>query len=84
LVGADGVDRDAGLTTRNETEAATNRALIERSRRAIAVADASKLGRVVFAGICPLSSVAELITDGAAEPAQLDRLRIGGLRVSVV
>jgi DeoR family transcriptional regulator of aga operon len=84
FVGADGVDRDAGLTTRNETEAATNRALIERSRRAIAVADASKLGRVVFAGICPLSSVAELITGGAAEPAQLDRLRTGGLRVSVV
>lgn len=84
FVGVDGVDRDAGLTTQNETEAATNRALIERSRRAIVVADASKLGRVVFAGICPLSSVAELITDDAAEPTELDRLRMSGLRVTVV
>ncbi|GIH16177.1 DeoR/GlpR family DNA-binding transcription regulator [Rugosimonospora africana] len=84
FVGVDGVDRDAGLTTQNETEAATNRALIERSRRAIVVADASKLGRVVFAGICPLSSVAELITDDTADPEQVDRLRTGGLRVAVI
>ncbi|HEY2669015.1 MAG TPA: DeoR/GlpR family DNA-binding transcription regulator [Rugosimonospora sp.] len=84
FVGVDGVDREAGLTTQNETEAATNRVLIERSRRAIVVADASKIGRVVFAGICPLSAVAELITDAAAAPADLDRLRTGGLRVTVV
>jgi DeoR family transcriptional regulator, aga operon transcriptional repressor len=84
FVGVDGVHRDAGLTTQNETEAATNRVLIERSRKAIVVADASKLGRVVFASICPLSAVTELITDAAAAPSELDRLRGAGLRVTVV
>jgi DeoR family transcriptional regulator of aga operon len=84
FVGVDGIDREAGLTTQNETEAATNRALIERSRRVIVVADASKLGRVVFASICPLSSVDELITDTAADPAQIESLRAAGLRVAVV
>jgi DeoR family transcriptional regulator of aga operon len=84
FIGVDGVDRDAGLTTQNETEAATNRALIERSRKAIVVADSSNLGRVVFASICPLSAVAELITDSGADPAQLEALRTSGLKVTVV
>jgi DeoR family transcriptional regulator of aga operon len=43
FVGVDGIEKDAGLTTANETEAATNRTLIERSRRVIVVADASRL-----------------------------------------
>jgi DeoR family transcriptional regulator of aga operon len=84
FVGVDGVARDAGLTTQNETEAATNRMLIERSRKAIVVADSSKLGRVVFASICPLSAVAELITDAGADPAQLESLSAAGLKVTVV
>jgi DeoR family transcriptional regulator, aga operon transcriptional repressor len=84
FIGVDGIDRDAGLTTQNETEAATNRVLIERSRRAVVVADSSKLGKVVFAGIAPLSAMAELITDAGADPTQLDRLRATGIRVTVV
>jgi DeoR family transcriptional regulator of aga operon len=84
FVGVDGIDRDAGLTTQNETEAATNRVLIERSRRVIVVADSTKLGRVVFASICPLSSVDELITDSGADPEQLESLRTAGLTVTVV
>jgi DeoR family transcriptional regulator of aga operon len=84
FIGVDGVDRDAGLTTQNETEAATDRVLIERSRKAIIVADSSKLGRVVFASICSLSAVAELITDDAADLAQVESLRAAGLKVTVV
>jgi DeoR family transcriptional regulator of aga operon len=80
----DGIDRDAGLTTQNETEAATNRMLIDRSRKAVVVADSSKLGRVVFASIAPLSAMAELITDHGADPKELDRLRATGLRITVV
>ncbi|MEV1286132.1 DeoR/GlpR family DNA-binding transcription regulator [Micromonospora sp. NPDC049679] len=84
FIGVDGVDRDAGLTTQNETEAATNRVLIERSRKAIVVADSSKLGRVVFASICALSAVTELITDDAADPAHVESLRAAGLKVTTV
>ena len=84
FVGVDGIDRDAGLTTQNETEAATNRVLIERSRRVIVVADASKLGRVVFASICPVSAVTELVTQADADPGQVDKLRAAGLTVTLV
>jgi DeoR family transcriptional regulator of aga operon len=84
FVGVDGISREAGLTTQNETEAATNRALIERSRTVIVVADASKLGRVVFASICPLGLVDELITDAAADATQVASLRAAGLKVTVV
>jgi DeoR family transcriptional regulator of aga operon len=84
FVGVDGIDAPAGLTTQNETEAATNRALIERSRRVVVVADASKLGRVAFASICPLAAVDELITDAGADLVALRRLRATGLEVTVV
>jgi DeoR family transcriptional regulator of aga operon len=84
FIGVDGIDAEAGLTTQNETEAATDRALIARSRKVIVVADASKLGRVVFASICPVSVVSELITDDHADHAEVQRLRAAGLTVTVV
>ena len=63
-----GVSLEAGLTTHHEVEAHTNRALIERSRSVVVVADSSKIGLVAFAQICEISTVGELITDSAANP----------------
>jgi DeoR family transcriptional regulator of aga operon len=84
FIGVNGIDAETGLTTQNETEAATDRALIARSRKVIVVADGSKLGRVVFASICPVSVVSELITADPADPAEVQRLRAAGLTVTVV
>jgi DeoR family transcriptional regulator of aga operon len=84
FIGVDGIDVRAGLTTQNETEAATDRGMIERSRRVIVVADGSKLGHVAFASICPLSAADELITDDGADAEQLARLRSAGLAITVV
>jgi DeoR family transcriptional regulator of aga operon len=84
FVGVDGIDVRAGLTTQNETEAATNRALIERSRRVIVVADGSKLGHVAFASICPLAAADELITDAGASGQELACLRAAGLAIDIV
>jgi len=58
--------------------------LIERSRRVVVVADATKLGRVAFASICGLAEVGELITDSAGDPVQLERLRSAGLACTTV
>jgi DeoR/GlpR family transcriptional regulator of sugar metabolism len=69
---------------RDETEAAVNRALIDRIQRVIAVAGASKLGRVVLANICRLDLVEQLITDANAEPAEVHFLRSAGVTVTVV
>ena len=45
FVGVDGIDAARGLTTQNEVEAATDRALIARAGRTVVVADGSKLGQ---------------------------------------
>jgi DeoR family transcriptional regulator, aga operon transcriptional repressor len=84
IVGVDGISRAAGLTTHHEAEAHTNRELIERARRAIVVADGSKIGQTAFARICPAERISELITGSGADAAQIDELREIGLTVTQV
>ena len=84
FVGADGVSLKAGLTTHHEVEAHTNRALIERSRSVVVVADSSKIGLVAFAQICGVETVDELITDRAADPKILAGLTEAGVKVITV
>jgi len=84
IVGVDGISRPAGLTTHHEAEAHTNRALIERARRGLVVADSSKIGQTAFARICDADRMAELITDSAADPAELDELRESGVLITTV
>jgi DeoR family transcriptional regulator, aga operon transcriptional repressor len=84
FLGVDGVSPDAGFTTHQEMEAHTNAALLVRSRRVVAVADSTKLGKVAFAPICGLADVDELITDSGADRELVDRLRDSGLRVTTV
>jgi DeoR family transcriptional regulator, aga operon transcriptional repressor len=84
FVGVDGVDAERGLTTQNEVEAATNRALISRARSTIVVADASKLGRIALAQIAAVGAADRLITNEGADAGQLERLQTAGLEVSCV
>ena len=84
FVGVDGVDAERGLTTQNEVEAATDRALIARAKRTIVVADASKLGRVAFAEIAGVDRADQLITNTGADEEQVERLRAAGLVVTCV
>jgi DeoR family transcriptional regulator of aga operon len=75
VIGVDGADAEAGLTTHDEIEAQTNAALVARARHVIVVADSSKLGRVHLARIAGLDQVDELITDANAGADDLARLR---------
>ncbi|GIV00328.1 MAG: DeoR family transcriptional regulator [Actinomycetota bacterium] len=84
FIGADGITAEAGLTTHHEIEAHTDRALMERARHVVAVADGSKLGKVAFARICPITAVHELVTDAEADPAELRAIADAGVRVTVV
>jgi DeoR family transcriptional regulator of aga operon len=84
FIGADGITATDGLTTHHEIEAHTDRALMERAPHVVVVADASKLGRIAFARICPISAVHELVTDGEADDDELRALRDAGLEVTVV
>jgi DeoR family transcriptional regulator, aga operon transcriptional repressor len=83
-IGVDGIDAVAGCTTHHEVEAATDLALIERARQVVVAADASKIGRVAFAQICPLDRVDTLITDRGAGLRGLHALRSAGLDVVTV
>ena len=84
FVGADGVSLEAGLTTHHEVEAHTNRALIERARSVVVVADSSKIGLVAFARICDVGAANELITDRTADPRILAQLAETGVGVTTV
>jgi DeoR family transcriptional regulator, aga operon transcriptional repressor len=84
FVGVDGVDAKRGLTTQNEVEAATNRALMSRATSTIVVADASKLGRVALAQIAGVEAADRLITNDGADAEQVARLRTAGLAVTAV
>ena len=84
FVGVDGVDAERGLTTQNEVEAATNRALMDRAKRTVVVADATKLGHVAFAEIAGIERADRLITNTGADAEQVERLRAAGLDVTLV
>jgi DeoR family transcriptional regulator of aga operon len=84
LLGVDGIEASAGCTTHDDTEARTNTVLISRAKRTVVLADSTKLGRIAFATICPLSAVHTLITDKKAEPAELARLEAAGLDIRIV
>jgi DeoR family transcriptional regulator of aga operon len=84
FVGVDGIDSLAGCTTHDDVEARTNAVLVRQARQCVVLADSSKLGKVTFAQICPLSAVDMLITDSDADQARLASLRAAGLDVRVV
>ncbi|MBO0701871.1 MAG: DeoR/GlpR transcriptional regulator [Candidatus Dormibacteraeota bacterium] len=84
FLGVDGLDVRHGLTTHQEVEAHTNRTMIAHANRVVVAADHSKIGQVRFAQICPLRAAHGLITDRAADPAQVSALRSAGLPVELV
>ena len=84
IIGSDGVSLAGGLTTHDETEAATNHTMVERAQRVIAVVDGSKVGTVTLAKLADLSEVDLLVTDSSADAAELARIRSAGVPVLVV
>ena len=83
ILGADGIAASAGVTTHDETEARTNRAMVASAARTIVVADGSKVGRVTLAQMVSLGEVQTLITDESADADELERIRAEGVEVVV-
>jgi DeoR family fructose operon transcriptional repressor len=63
FLGTNGLDLERGLTTPTPIEAAVKRRMIAAARQVVVVADSSKLGRVAFANVAPVSRMHVLITD---------------------
>jgi DeoR/GlpR family transcriptional regulator of sugar metabolism len=63
FLGCTGLDPEVGLSTPNLAEAETNRALINRARRVVVLADHSKWGVVSLASFAPVEKINVLVTD---------------------
>jgi DeoR family transcriptional regulator of aga operon len=84
FLGVDGFDTKAGLFTPNLLESEVNRAMVEISRRTIAVCDSSKFGRRSLCNIMPVTMVHEVITDKQIPKADLAALKEAGVEVTLV
>ena len=84
FMGVHGMDAHAGFTCPNLSEAETDRALIEASRRLIVVADHAKWGVVGIATIARLDQADVVVTDSGLEDEALGILRDSVPEVIVV
>jgi len=81
FLGCDGLTVESGLTTPHVLVAEVGSVATSRSRRVIAVADSTKLGRQGFTTIVPLAQIDMLITDSAADPVRVAEIRDAGVEV---
>lgn len=81
IIGVDGIDAAAGLTTFDASEAYVNRVMLEQAREVWIVSDHSKFNQILPALICPLSKVTRLITDTGATEAMIGPIRDQGVEV---
>ncbi len=81
LMGVGGIDADAGLTEFNLDDARVKRTALASVRRCVVVADASKLGKVAFARVCPLEGIDVLVTDDQSGPDDLAPVRAADVEV---
>ncbi len=84
FMGVHGMDAHAGFTCPNLSEAETDRALIEASRRLIVVADHAKWGVVGIATIARLDQADVVVTDSGLDDEALGILRDSVREVVVV
>ncbi len=83
FLGIGGLHLEAGLTEYNLEDAQVKRAMLCSAKECIVVTDSSKLGRIAFAAVGPISVMHTLITDDKADPAIVSRLEEMGVRVVV-
>lgn len=81
FLGVGGISLEAGLTEFNLEDALVKQAMLKTAKERIVVVDSSKLNRIAFTHIAPLSEVHTLITDNDADPNTLQRLREASLRI---
>jgi DeoR family transcriptional regulator, aga operon transcriptional repressor len=84
FLGVDGFDLKAGLFTPNLLEAQVNRAMVEVSRKTVAVCDSSKFGRRSLCNIMPASAVHHVITDKGLARQDLHAMQEAGISVTLV
>ena len=82
VMGVAGVDAERGISDYHQGESQVKRAASRRADRVIVAADQSKLGRVTFVSIAPLSEIDVIVTDGSPDHPALVAAR--GVGVDVI
>lgn len=82
VMGVAGIDADRGISDYHPGESQVKRAASQRADRVIVAADKSKLGRVTFVSIAPLTAVDTIVTDGPPDHSALVAAR--GVGVDVI
>jgi DeoR family fructose operon transcriptional repressor len=81
FIGTNGISVERGLTTPDVSEAAIKRAMLGAARRAIVLADHTKVGNDCFARFGSLEAVDTLITDDGLDVTVAADLQAAGPRV---
>ena len=68
VIGVNGVDRDFGLSTASELEAATKIAAMAQARESYCLSEHSKFGKTALYKLCPLAAVHCIVTDSGLDP----------------
>ncbi len=79
----DGFDLKFGVTTHHEAEASLNRKMVERAKKVIVLADASKFGRVSLHRIVQLDRIDTVITDASISPEYREGLQQLGIELLI-
>lgn len=80
FVGVGGIT-EAGVTDFHINEAKLHRQLIENARKAIVLADSSKLGLRAVVNVCPVEKIDTVVTDSGAPRHIVKALEQAGVRV---
>ncbi|KQN76053.1 transcriptional regulator [Duganella sp. Leaf61] len=83
FLGVDGFDLKFGVTTHHEAEASLNHKMVERARKIIVLADASKFGCVSLHRIVQLNRVHTVITDAGISREYRDGLQSAGIELLI-
>ena len=81
FLSGEGVTTERGLTTPNVFAAATDQAMMAAGKQVVVLADHTKLGHDTMCQTVPSDRIDVLITDGAADPDVVRRLRAEGVDV---
>ncbi|QYJ76537.1 MULTISPECIES: transcriptional repressor AgaR [Shewanella] len=84
ILGVDGFDLKAGLTTHFEKEACLNRMMVDIATEVIVVTDSSKFDQQAFHVICPLLRIHRLVTDTGIPERYAQALEKQGVQLHLV
>lgn len=84
FISVDGVDAEHGLTSYYHYEAEVIRQMMAQSDEVIVAADSSKIGVVSLEHVGDIQSIHTLVTDSAAPPEQIEKIRQAGVKVVTV